>query len=278
MQHQQVSRKNHYVPQFLLRPWASEDGHLNGYWWDPRQDALECNKKGAKAFCFEIDALTLEGHEEGPDVLEREFFAQIDAEGSVARDLLLKENPESLTNKQKCDFVRLLLSLEVRRPEMARRLREDSSKELANNLNNDPILLRAMEAERMSSPPSAFMPPAHTVSEHMFIRLVDNANIGGSLINAYWRVVRLGRWDGTLILSDRPLVRLFGHNDPQAAWFLPISPNRVFYAARSPVDFERLTPKRLAKCLNADSVRQAQKYVFCVDDSHRRLLEKHLRP
>ena len=161
----------------------------------------------------------------------------------------------------------LLLSLETRRPEVAQRLREDSPQELASILNKDPILIRAMEAERLSLIPSAFLPAPHTISEHMFIRLVDNQNIGGRLINAHWRVVRLGPRDGTLILSDRPLVRLFGYDNPKAAWFLPLSPKAVYYAAYSPIDLEGLTPRRLAKRLNADSVRQAQKKVFCVDGS-----------
>ena len=139
-------------------------------------------------------------------------------------------------------------------------------------------MLRAMEAERLSLPPSDFAPPSYTISEHMFIRLVNNPMVGSRLINAHWRVVHLGAGDGTLILSDRPLVRFLGYDNPKAAWFLPLSSKAIFYAAYSPIDFESLTPKRLAKCLNVDSVRQTQKYVFCVDDSHNRLLEKRLPP
>ena len=97
-------------------------------------------------------------------------------------------------------------------------------------------------------PPSAFMPPPHTISEHMFIRLVDHPNIGSNLINAHWRVVRLGPRDGTLVLSDRPLVRLFGYDNPKAAWFLPLSPKVVFFWAYSSSDFGGMTPRRLAKC------------------------------
>ena len=274
----QVSHRHHYVPKFLMKPWASEDGLLNGYCWNTWKGRLECKQLGAKAFCFEMDLLTLNEHDESPDVLERGFFGEVDTDGCTARDLLLQEGPESLSNDQRRDFAMLLLSLEARRPEVAQRLREDSPQELASNLNKDPILLRAMEAERLPLLPSAFLPPPHTISEHMFIRLVDNQNIGGRLINAHLRVVRLGPQDGTLILSDRPLVRLFGCDNPKAAWFLPLSPIAVFYAAYSPINLEGVTPRRLAKCLNADSVRQAQNNVFCVDDSHNRLLEKHLPP
>ena len=205
VKHPEVSRRHHYVPEFLMKPWASEDGLLNGYWWNTWRGQLECRRRGAKAFCFEIDLLTLTEHDDGPDALERGFFGDIDTDGCFARDLMLRDGPDSLSKDQKCDFARLLLSLEARRPEMARRFREDSPQELARSLDRDPILLRAMEEEQMSSPPSAFAPPPHTISEHMFIRLVDNQEVGGRLINARWRVVHLGPRDGTLILSDRPL-------------------------------------------------------------------------
>ena len=41
--------------------------------------------------------------------------------------------------------------------------------------------------------------------------LVDNPKVGDRLINSHWRLVRLGPCEGTLVLSDRPLVRLFGY-------------------------------------------------------------------
>ena len=259
-----------------MKPWASKDGLLHGYWWNNKTGRIECKRLGAKAFCFEIDLLTLNEHDEGPDALERGFFGDVDTDGCIARDLLMQEGPESLSNDQKCDFARVLLSLEARRPEVARRLREDSPQEMATILNEDPILLREIETEKVPLPPSEFMPPPHTISEHMFIRIVDNPKIGGRLINAQWRVVHLGPSDGTLILYDRPLVRCLGYDNPKASWFLPLSPQAVFYATYSPIDFESLTPRRLAKRLNAHGVRQVQKYAYCMDASHHRLLEKHL--
>jgi len=43
MNQQQQSRKHHYVPAFLMRPWTRA-GLLNGYSWDPWKHRLNCTK------------------------------------------------------------------------------------------------------------------------------------------------------------------------------------------------------------------------------------------
>lgn len=274
----QESHKHHYVPQFLLKPWTA-GGVLDGYWWNFRKGQLDCKKRGTKAFCREIDLLTLEEHELGRDVLESRFFGSVDTKGSIARDRLLKDGPPSLNIDERCDFARVLLSLEARRPEFVQRLR-DGRTYLAEALDADSEIIHAMKTEGLSGSPSTFVAEHGISLEDRALgsiqQLVDNSRIGGRLINAQWRVVHLGPSDGSLVLSDRPLVRLFGYDHPKASWFLPLGPKAVFYAANCPDYFDGLTSRKLAKSLNVNSVRQAQKYVFCVDRSHDKLLEKHL--
>ena len=275
---QQESHKHHYVPEFLLKPWAV-DGALHGYWWDARKGRLGCKRRGPGGFCYEVDLLTLKEHEDGGDVLERVFFGAIDTPGAVARDRLLRDGPASLDNDQRCDFARLLLSLEARRSPIVQKLRDGGSY-LAEALDSDSELLHAMETEGLSDPPSTHYEeqagPLEDRALSNIQQLVDNSRIGGRLINSHWRVVHLGPRDGTLVLSDRPLIRLFSYDHPKASWFLPLGPKVVFYAANCPQDFVRVTLQKLAKSSNISSAVQAQKFVFSVDASHNRLLEKHL--
>ena len=142
----QESRRHHFVPEFLLKPWAV-DGLLNGFWWDHREGRLSCRRKGAKAFCYGIDLLSVKRHEDDRDVLERKFFGAIDTKGAVARDRLLVEGSASVVVDQRCDFARLLLSLEARRPVIVHRLREEGSRFLSDSLDSDPEILDAMERE-----------------------------------------------------------------------------------------------------------------------------------
>ena len=276
---QQESHDHHYVPEFLLRPWASNKGLLKGYYWNSWKNRLDCKERGVNGFCYKRDLLTLTEHNEGRDVLERKFFGEIDSTGADARDQLLDDGPESLDNGQRCDFARLLLSLEARRPATVQKLRDGGSY-LAEAVDSDQKILHAMETEGLSGTPSENLTSRGFSFEDRALsniqRLVDNPEIAVKLLNLHWRVVRLGPGDGTLVLSDRPLVRLFAYDHPKASWFLPLAPKIVFFAANCPQDFERLTPQKFAKLLNFDSVKQAQKYVFCVDTSHNRLLKKYL--
>lgn len=273
------SHKHHYVPRFLLKPWTV-NGLLNGYWWNSRRRRLDCNQKGPKAFCYAIDLLQLKEHQRGRDVLEHEFFGSIDTKGADARDLLLEEGPASLDNDRRCDFARLLLSLECRRPTIVHKLRDGGSF-LAKSVDGDPEIRDAIKAEGLSVSPSAYAEEQGIVFEDRALSkiqgLVNNPKVGSTLVNLEWRVVHLRPGDGTLVLSDRPLVRVFGNNHPKESWFLPLGPTAIFFAARCPLAIDRVTSQKLAKELNYSSVRQTQKYVFCDDDSHTRWLGKHLR-
>lgn len=267
------------MPEFLLKPWAT-NGRLNGFWWDCRNQRLSCNRKGARAFCFDIDLLALSKHEDGRDVIERKYFGYIDSNGAAVRDRILSDGTDRLGADERCHFARLLLSLEARRPTSVQTLRDCGKQHLMEALDQDFEIVRELEKAGISSTPSKFL-EEHSVSiEDIALgsiqELVDNPRIGGRLINMTWRVVRLGRSDGSLVLSDRPLVRTYGHGHRHESWFLPLSPKVAFCALNDSRGLDAATPKRLAKRLNVASVGQAEKYVFCTDDTHMRWLPRHL--
>ena len=63
MNQRQESRKHHYVPAFLMKPWTI-DRVLNGYWWDTWNQRLRCKKRGTDGFCYEPYLVSLERHPE----------------------------------------------------------------------------------------------------------------------------------------------------------------------------------------------------------------------
>jgi len=65
----------------------------------------------------------------------------------------------------------------------------------------------------------------------MMQSLVDNPEVEGCLINAQWRVYRLRPNDGTLLLGDRPLIRMAGYSSDECVWALP--PTAVLVAANT---------------------------------------------
>ena len=180
----------------------------------------------------------------------------------------------------RCDFARLLLSLEARRPAIVRRLRNYGTQYLSDAVDSDPDIQREMTNEGLAGSPSKFLEEQNISLEDEAVgsiqQLVDNPKIGGRLINMSWRVVHLDPFDKSLVLSDRPLVRTYGHGHPHEAWFLPLSPKAAFCALNDHGGSDLATPQRLAKRLNVASAGQAEKYVFCADDTHRCWLPKYL--
>ena len=275
---QQESHRHHFVPEFLMKPWAI-DGEVNGFGWDERIGRFFCKRKGPKAFCHEIDLLMLERHEKGRDVLEREYFGDVDSKGALVRDRLVTVGPESLTHDERCDFARLLLSLEARRPAIVRRLR-DGAQYLAEEIDIDLDIQRGMKQSELSGTASEFLTAQGFSFEDRALsniqKLVDDPQVGGTLINMRWRVKHLGPDDSTLVLSDRPLVRLNGYDHPDAGWFLPLDPTSAFCAVNDPRELDKTTPRRFARLLNANSARQAEKFVFCIDHAHKQWLTRYL--
>lgn len=279
----QESRKHHFVPQFLLRPWAIQ-GLLCGYWWDDKARCLARKRQGPRSFCLKIDLLTLKAHGLGRDAVERVIFGNVDAKGAVARDIILNVGPDRLSLDQRCDFARLLLSLDARRPATVNTLRIDGTKHLVHELDHDPELISVLRKNGIAEAPSAYV--ENQIGLHLEDRamlqiqkLVDNPEVGRRLINAFWHLRRLGEADGTLLLADRPLIRIHSFDRPGAAWVLPLTPKAAFIACNSAENLRRLTrlsAERFVKEVNRSSVGQADRFVFSIDRSHERFLAKHL--
>jgi Protein of unknown function (DUF4238) len=148
----QEAHRHHFVPQFLLRPWCI-NGVLQGYCWDSRNGKLACKCKGPKGFCYRLDLLALRARNLGRDALEKIQFGQIDTKGAAACDQLLTDDPKTLSADQRCDFARLLFSLEARRPANVNMLRVAGPKYLAECLDSDPEILAAMDSEGLANRP-----------------------------------------------------------------------------------------------------------------------------
>jgi Protein of unknown function (DUF4238) len=283
-------RDHHFVPKLLLRPWLvqSPDGQreLLGYWWDCRGQKLTIKRKGLDAFCVQLDLLTLKNHHLGRDAIERVFFGDVDTKGAIARGILLEQGPNRLTEVQRCDFARLLLSLDARRPENVKRLRTQAASDLAASLDASPEVGAALAEHGIAEDPSAYAEVElgwdfEDRALAVIQRLVNNPKVGGRLINAYWTVRRLGRHDGSLVLADRPLIRIHGYESPGATWVLPLTPHAVFIACAHQHNCKRLmnlSDSRFVKEANTSSAAQADRFVFCTDTSHGTWLEKHLKP
>lgn len=282
------SKRHHFVPELVLSPWLmksrADHDELTGVWWDDRSGTLKLKCKGVRAFCFQIDLLTLHYHRRGPDALER-YFEEIDTKGALVKDAILNSKLGSLDAMQRCDFARLLLSLDARRPVNVQKLRSGETY-MKNSLNNDPAILEAMKHFNIQGVPSEIYEDKSGIAIadralSIVTRLVDNETVGLQLINASWHLFEFGKFDGKLVVADRPLVRTLGYDHPLSVWLLPLTPTRLFVAANSRSELMRLrqiSPSRLLKDVNRLSAGQAERFVFSTDPTtDTAWLEKRLR-
>jgi Protein of unknown function (DUF4238) len=283
----QISNKHHYVPKFLLKPWLIEHNGqkiLHGYWRDTKTQKLACKIKGLGAFCVQLDLLSLRAHKLGSDALERVFFGEIDRKGAEARNSLIENVPNQLSIEQRADFVRLLLSLDGRRPANVKRVRIEGREYFANGLNTDPQILAAMAQHGIHVAPSDYVENVLDVSleDKALVgiqRLVDNPVVGKVLINAQWDLKKLGPSDGSFVLSDRPLIRIHGYDSPGATWLLPLTTKIAFLAVNHPqklATLRSLPAHRFAIETNKRSALQAEQFVFSADKNHENWLGKYL--
>ena len=110
--------------------------------------------------------------------------------------------------------------------------------------------------------------------------LVDNPQVGKRLINAHWGVKWLGSFDGSFVLSDRPLIRIHGYDNPGAIWALPLTPKAAFIGANHHDNYKRLmctSAPRFAKSMNRSSTAQSERFVFSTEMDHEKWLSKRLR-
>ena len=265
----QSARHHHYVPQFLLKPWA-RDGKLHGYYWDSRRKGVSVRILGTKSFCHEPDLLTINLPRTPPDALETNFFGRVDALGAAARAKMLKCGPDGLTAGERSDFSRLLFSLVYRRPQEVDNLRKNGPQLIAQALDDNPELRDDLRNRGSLEDPSVYGKAMGLVSEDWALvqlqKLVGNPSCGAELNNWHWHIVRTEPRHGTFILSDRPLVLFQNFDHPEAHWILPLEANACFVAVNRGAKINLSNLREFVKRINKLSVDQAQKYVFCTDN------------
>ena len=280
---QQLTRRHHYVPEFLLKKWAPNPSNSNvcAYFWDRHRNALTQRTQGAKAFCFEIDLFAVNVQGKPLDILETDFFGPVDTQGAAAMDKLVKDGVEALTGDDRFDFTRFLFSLEHRRPALIQELRVRGPKIMEQDMDNDQNFRAVLREHGFDKDPSFYARDLGLLTEDRAVAnvqgLVNGRNYGEKFINWHWRIARMRYGQGTFLLSDRPLIRKYAFDDPEAVWLLPLNPRTAFYASKRESPKVVTNGREFLKSVNKHSVQQADKYVYCIDTSHEPLLRKHLR-
>ena len=276
---------HHYVPRFLLREWAVDEGNqrvLRGYYFDRYARSVRVKSKGENFFCNRSDLFTIRGLPGGDDAIERVFFKKLDDAAAVVHQMVLRG--DHLNNRQRLDFVRLLLSLEARYPEMVSHIRQRGAQS-ALLMNSDPEIRKFLDEWGDARPANVVWDELVGFSSEdqameTVQNLTTNEKIGRALVEAHWGVLRRKESEDRFILGDRPLIRIKARNARNNVWVLPISPDVVWFCAMSLETFylvSSLQPRHFIHLVNAWSALQSDRFVFSLHSPAPRWLQKRLR-
>ncbi|MCC3305669.1 DUF4238 domain-containing protein [Sneathiella sp. HT1-7] len=276
--------RHHYVPQFLLRAWAN--GSLDGKVEDIRLDlnGFPSSRRAPKSTGYKDDLYALskpvvagmKRHD-----IEKIFLMQVDNLAARAHQKLVEHGLRSLTNSERSDWVRFLMSLRVRQPDIVQKLKIESEEQLTKTLAQQPEEYDVISEN--GDPPTLVewteqQSPGHIENFGLlfFHEIASNPEVGDKIFKMKWWL-----WDFTnvsfdLLLGDHPCVFTKGIDDPNLIIALPISPKKAFMATNSEgvaATIRKQVPKQLAMRLNESSLNQARARIYARNTSPKRFIQ-----
>ena len=160
--------RNHYVPQFLQRPWTGTDRKLQVF--RRKVGRVEPSRQAPKGNGYMEDMLALtEDRVAGMDRhdIERVVLQSVDNDASKIRDKLVAGRINSLSGEERESWVRFLITLRLRQPNVVSFIREEAQTSLKENLANAP-------EDYMSLVIQGVLPPAEKLVEMAVPGLIAN--------------------------------------------------------------------------------------------------------
>lgn len=275
-----MPQKHHYIPVFYLKRWVGKDGRLCVYSrWHDRIEARRMHP-GATGYVKDLYAIKGAGDEIAMH-LEGRFLSKADGDAAQALVVLETGRAAQLDVRLRSGWSRFVMTLFHRNPESVAKWRTKASQ------------ASAQAEERVRANYATFRQPTDPetyeqkqTSEYYEARstvrllqtLMDHPDLGNHLNRMNWDVVPL-QSSHSLLTSDRPLIMTKGMSRPDSHLAIPIGPKLLFIAANDPQFADTLArgdPDKLVAAANNEIVRQARKFVWGLDHSQLRFVERRL--
>lgn len=280
--------RNHFIPRFLLRAWS--EGATDGKFQEFRLDleGLPSFRRVSKATAYQEDLYALTR----PTVagmtkhaVETQVLRHIDNDAARVRAKMIRQGFKNLSHAERCDWVRFLMCLRIRQPDIIAQLRTDSAEHLHKTLADQP---EEYEASAVDDDPTTLVEWVEQTFPGLienfglsFVHeLIDNEENGRKIIS-----LRRVLWDFTgskheLLLADNPCIFTGALDAPELVVALPISPTKAFLAVggdRTAARLRRTDSNVLAMWMNESSVSQARARVYARNAKPKRFIENRLR-
>jgi hypothetical protein len=257
--------RHHFVPQFLLRRWAT-NGRFVAYYFETAASRVIENSKAAVASACQIaDLNTFFGvHISQRDFPETGFFTPIvDTPAATALQVMLARGVRALTASQRLDWARLIVSLAVRTPETLRDMGPKETKKafalVEATAKGPPDAERRVSAMIQQGMPTL----ERNFPLNIAMDLSTDPDKLAAVDRMTWWIRRLPY--AAILIGDRPLLTFpraphpcgIPLNDPSCLIVLPIAPNAVFFASANPKTKDKarkMAPSKITFAVNEETI------------------------
>ena len=221
--------RHHIVPRFLLRAWS--DGASDGMFQEFRLDlkGLPTTRRMPKATAYQdnLYALTrpvVAGMSR--QAIETDLLRHIDNYAAPVRVKMEKHGLKSLSITERQDWVRLLMSLRARQPDIVSKIRTEGTRNFRQSLLNDPEQYEALDEEDDAPTleewvEQRFPGLIENFGLSYFPKLVDNKEVGTKILHLRWWLWDLGNAKHELLLADNPCIFTGDIDAPELIVALP---------------------------------------------------------
>ena len=278
---------HHFVPKFLLRAWSNgaSDGMLQEFRLD--LEGLPTMRRAPTATAFQDNLYALTKPEVAgmsQQAIETDLMSLIDNYAAPVRVRMEQHGLKNLSITERQDWVRFLMSLRVRQPDIVSQIRAEGAHNLRQNLLDAPEQYEAL-AEEDDAPTLEEWVEQHYpgLVENFGLscmpKLVDNREVGTKILYLRWWLWDFSNAKHELLLADNPCIFTGGIDAPELIIALPISPTKAFLATRGDLTAAKLrqqSPSTLVVHLNESSVLQAGARIYARTDAPKQFIGNRL--
>ena len=212
--------------------------------------------------------------------IETDLMSLIDNHAAPVRVKMEQNGLKNLSITERQDWVRFLMSLKVRQPDIVSQIRTEGAHNLSQNLLDAPEQYEAL-AEEDDAPTLEEWVEQHYpgLIENFGLscipKLVDNREVGTKILHLRWWLWDFCNAKHELLLADNPCIFTGEIDTPELTVALPISPTKAFLATRGDLTAAKLrqqSPSTLVVKLNESSVLHARARVYARTDAPKRFI------
>ena len=194
--------RHYYVPQFLLSPWAENtlDVKLEVFRLDLPHLPSSRHAPKYTGYGDDLSALSKDavaGMEK--QSIEMLFLKRVDNNAARVRNKLENYGLKSLTGEDRVDWVRFIMSLRIRQPDIVHMLKQESANHLIYTLKDQPQEYEELISD--NDPPTLeewtekqFPGLVENFGLSFFHKLIDNSYYGNKILRDEMVVMGLTRY------------------------------------------------------------------------------------